>query len=59
MSLVEGDPDGAREVHLRDCERTDELKAFRKLAETMLKLDDGALSAAMANGTITEVICDG
>jgi hypothetical protein len=43
----------------RDNIRTDELKAFRKLADTMLKLDDRALGAVMANGTITEVICDG
>ena len=39
--------------------RKDELKAFRKLAEEMLGLDDKALQAAMANGTIMEVICDG
>jgi len=43
----------------RDNIRNDELKAFRMLAGTMLKLGDAALSAAMANGTITEVICDG
>jgi hypothetical protein len=36
-----------------------ELKAFRKLAEVMLSLDDAALKAAMANGTIMEVMCDG
>lgn len=39
--------------------RKDELKAFRKLADEMLRLDDEALQAAMANGTIMEVICDG
>lgn len=37
----------------------DELKAFRMLAGEMLGLDDDALGAAMANGTIMEVICDG
>ncbi|MDP6345281.1 MAG: type II toxin-antitoxin system RelE/ParE family toxin [Alphaproteobacteria bacterium] len=35
--------------------RRDELKAFRFLADEMLALDDGALAAAMGNGTITEV----
>ena len=39
--------------------RKDELKAFRKLADEMLGLDDKALQAAMSNGTIMEVICDG
>jgi len=33
----------------------DELKAFRRLAAEMLQLDDRALAAAMANGTLTEV----
>ena len=39
--------------------RRDELKAFRKLADEMLALDDQALAAAMNNGTITEIRCDG
>lgn len=32
-----------------------ELQAFRKLASEMLALDDKALTAAVENGTITEV----
>jgi hypothetical protein len=32
-----------------------ELKAFRKLADEMLVLDDKALVAVMKNGTITEI----
>ena len=41
-----------------------ELKAFRKLSEVMLSevmlsLDDRALKAAISNGTMMEVICDG
>ena len=36
-----------------------ELKAFRKLSEVMLSLDDRALEAAISNGTMMEVICDG
>ncbi len=39
----------------RDNIAPDELKAFRKIATEMLKLDDRALIAAMANGTLTEV----
>lgn len=39
----------------RDNIAPDELKAFRKLATEMLRLDDRALIAAMANGTLTEV----
>ena len=39
--------------------RKDELKAFRLLASEMLSLDKDGLRAAMANETITEVICDG
>jgi hypothetical protein len=39
--------------------RRDELKAFRKLADEMLTLDDKALAAAMKNGTITEIGCHG
>ena len=37
----------------------DELKAFRKLADAMLGMDDKALRAVAANGTIIEVIRDG
>lgn len=37
----------------------DELKAFRRLADELLNMDDKALRAATANGTIREVICDG
>ena len=36
-----------------------ELKAFRKLSEVMLSLDDRALEAAISNGTMMKVICDG
>ena len=43
----------------RDNIRRDELKAFRKLADEMLTLDDKALAAAMRNGTIMEVKCHG
>lgn len=43
----------------RDNIRKDELKAFRALANEMLALDAAALTAAMSNGTIMEVICDG
>lgn len=43
----------------RDNIRKDELRAFRRLADEMLGLNDTALQAAMTNGTITEVICDG
>ncbi len=39
----------------RDNIAPDELKAFRRLAAEMLKLDEAALAAAMANGTLTEV----
>lgn len=39
----------------RDNIRADELKAFRKLAGEMLRLNDAALEAAIANGTITEI----
>jgi hypothetical protein len=39
----------------RDKIEPDELKAFRKLARTMLALDDVALVKAMDNGTITEI----
>lgn len=39
--------------------RRDELKAFRTLADAMLKLDEVGLHAALANGTIIEVNNDG
>jgi hypothetical protein len=43
----------------RDNIRRDELRAFQKLAEAMLPLDDTALAAATRNGTIMEVECHG
>jgi hypothetical protein len=43
----------------RDNIRTDELRAFRRLADAMLALDARGLDAAMGNGTIFEVMCDG
>ena len=39
--------------------RPDELKAFRTLADAMLKLDEVSLQAALVNGTIIEVKNDG
>ncbi|MGQ0665039.1 MAG: type II toxin-antitoxin system RelE/ParE family toxin [Pseudomonadota bacterium] len=39
--------------------RADELKAFRKLAASMLGLDDAALAAAVKNGTLREIECRG
>ena len=39
--------------------RRDELRAFRLLADEMLKLDESGLQAALANGTIIEVTNDG
>ena len=36
----------------------DDLQGFRKLASEMLAYDDEALTAAMENGTITEVVYD-
>jgi hypothetical protein len=39
--------------------RRDELKAFRKLADEMLMLDDNALAAAVKNATIMEIECHG
>ncbi|MFW6027363.1 MAG: type II toxin-antitoxin system RelE/ParE family toxin [bacterium] len=42
----------------RDNIRKDELGAFRALADEMLNLDEAELSAAMANETIFEVICN-
>ena len=43
----------------RDNLRRDELKAFRLLADEMLAMGDNGLRAALANGTIVEVACDG
>ncbi len=39
--------------------RRDELKAFRLLADEMLAMDTPGLDAALSNGTIVEVTCDG
>ena len=39
--------------------RRDELEAFRILADEMLTQNQTGLDAAMANGTIVEVNCDG
>ncbi len=39
--------------------RDDELAAFRMLAVAMLSYDAAALARAVANGTLTEVMCDG
>lgn len=39
----------------RDNIGADELRAFRKLAGEMFRLDDHALAAAIVNGTITEM----
>ena len=39
--------------------RRNELEAFRMLADEMLTLDQAGLEAAMANGTIVEVNCNG
>lgn len=39
--------------------KRDELKAFRKLADTMLDLPEADLTAAMENGTITEIMRNG
>ena len=36
-----------------------ELRAFQKLADVMLSLDQTGLNAVLANGTIIEVLCDG
>ena len=43
----------------RDNLRRDELRAFRLLANEMLAMDEADLRAALSNGTIVEVICDG
>ena len=39
--------------------RPDELRAFRSLAHEMLELDERGLNAVLANGTMSEVNCDG
>ena len=38
--------------------RDDELAAFKLLAAEMLAYDDAALVKAIANGTLTEVVCN-
>ncbi len=43
----------------RDNIERDELKAFRRLADQMLALDDAAIAAAIGNGTIMEIECHG
>lgn len=43
----------------RDNLRRDELKAFRLLADEMLTVDEAVIEAALSNGTIMEVDCDG
>ena len=43
----------------RDNIRPDELRAFRRLADEMLPLGDGALAAAVGNGTLVEIDCHG
>jgi len=37
---------------------SDELKAFRKLASVMLAYDEEALTAAVGEGALMEVMCD-
>jgi len=39
--------------------RPDELRGFRSLATIMLTMTDAALTAALRNGTIKEIRCDG
>lgn len=39
----------------RDNIRSDELKAFRRLAAVMLQLDEAGQKAAMSNGTLKEI----
>ena len=38
--------------------RQSELRAVRALADELARLDEAALGAMLANGTISEVICD-
>ena len=39
--------------------RRDELRAFRAIAAELLELNEAGFEAALANGTIIEVTCDG
>lgn len=39
--------------------RDDELAAFKMLAAHMMAYDDTAIAKAVANGTLTEVMCNG
>ncbi len=39
--------------------RDDELQAFKMLSTELMAYDDAALARAMANGALTEVMCDG
>ena len=43
----------------RDNLRRDELRAFRKLTNEMLVLDESGIEAALTNRTVIEVNCDG
>ena len=43
--------------NIRDNIRHDELRAFRRLADELLTLDDRGLAAALKNRTIQEVMC--
>ena len=38
--------------------RDDEITAFKMLAADMMAYDDEALARAIANGTLTEVVCN-
>jgi hypothetical protein len=38
--------------------RDDELAAFKMLAAELMAYDDSAIAAAIANGTLTEVMCN-
>ena len=39
--------------------RPNELRAFRTLAHEMIELDESGLDAVLANGTMSDVNCDG
>ena len=39
--------------------RRDELRVFRAIAAELLELNEAGFEAALANGTIIEVTCDG
>lgn len=43
----------------RDNIRDDELAAFKMLAAEMMTYDDAAIPRAIANETLTEVMCNG